>query len=91
MIKTEEGTIIESGQYSITDLFNVVSNHQDILADRKSYVTPARLMRQPYIVQKEIKTMPKCREIEGIGIRLMDQPKFQIESNYSSNYRSPPQ
>lgn len=50
MIKTEEGSIIESGQYSIADLFNVVSNHQEILADRKSYVTPARLMRQPYVV-----------------------------------------
>ena len=50
MIKSEEGTIIESGQYSISELFNVVSKHQDIIADPKSFVTPARLMRQPYLV-----------------------------------------
>ena len=45
MIKTKEDSIMESGQYPISDLFNIVSNHQEILADRKSYVTPGRLMR----------------------------------------------
>ena len=90
MIKTEESSIIESGQYSISEFFNIVSNHMQLIGDRNSYVTPARLMRQPNIIQKDIKTMPKCKEIEGIGMRLLDQPKFQMESAIPSNYRSPP-
>lgn len=88
MIKREEGTIIESGEHSICDLFNIVNTHQSILGDRNSYVTLSRLMRQPFMHQKDIKNMPRCKEIEGIGIRLLDQPKFLLESNPGS-YRAP--
>jgi hypothetical protein len=50
MIKREEeSTNIEFEYYSVEDLFDVVTAQQQFVGDKSSYVTPARLLKQPQI------------------------------------------